>query len=272
MPELPEVETTCRSISDWAIGCRIAQVIRRRPNLRLPIPEDLDLKLRDQTLQSVFRRAKYILLRFERDTLLIHLGMSGSLRRAESHTPLKTHDHVDFVFNQGEVILRYHDPRRFGLIVWAGVDYDKHPLLSHLGIEPLTAEFSGAWLYRASRERETEIKLFLMDAHRVVGVGNIYASEALFRASIHPKTASTMLSRRRCERLSQSIKETLEEALRSGGSTLRDYVNGTGNPGSFQLELRVYGRTDQPCLKCGTLIRQMKQGQRSTFYCPQCQR
>jgi formamidopyrimidine-DNA glycosylase len=272
MPELPEVETTCRSIGAWALGRRIASVIRRRPNLRLPIPEDLENRLRNQSLQEVFRRAKYILLRFDRDTLLIHLGMSGSLRRAEVQTPLKTHDHVDFVFEGGEVILRYHDPRRFGIITWAGEPHQNHPLLVNLGIEPLDQAFNGTWLYQATRGRETDIKLFIMDAHRVVGVGNIYASEALFRAGIHPAVKSGRLSRQRCDRLCQSIRETLKEALRSGGSTLRDYVDGTGNPGAFQLELRVYGRTALPCLRCSSTIRQIKQGQRSTFYCPNCQR
>ncbi len=272
MPELPEVETTCRSISAWALGRRIDTVVCRRMHLRLPIPEDLDERLRHQSLVAVFRRAKYVLLRFDQDTLLIHLGMSGSLRRAEPHTPLKKHDHVDFIFDTGTVILRYHDPRRFGLIVWAGQNYQNHPLLATLGIEPLHPEFTGKWLYQATRNRETDIKLFLMDAHRLVGVGNIYASEALFRAGIHPITAAGKLSKTRCERLCLCVKETLEEALSSGGSTLRDYVDGTGNPGAFQLELKVYGRTDQPCLRCGTLIRQIKQGQRSTFYCPTCQR
>lgn len=272
MPELPEVETTCRSISAWAIGRRITKVIRRRPNLRLPIPEDLDSRLQNQTLRSVYRRAKYILLQFDQDTVLIHLGMSGSLRRALPSTPIKTHDHVDFVFDDDNVILRYHDPRRFGLIVWAGAEPDQHPLLSRLGIEPLLSDFTGNWLYQATRQRETEIKLFIMNAQHVVGVGNIYAAESLFRAGIDPRTSATQISRPRCTRLCQTIRETLQEALLSGGSTLRDYVDGTGNPGSFQLELKVYGRAGQPCFQCGALIRQVNQGQRSTFFCPKCQR
>jgi len=272
MPELPEVETTCRSTQAWAAGLRIAQVICRRPNLRLPIPQNLDERLRDQTLLSVSRRAKYILLNFEHDCVLIHLGMSGSLRRALPHTPIKTHDHVDFVFQGGEETLRYHDPRRFGLIVWGGSHPESHPLLTHLGVEPLNEEFSGSWLFQATRERDTEIKLFIMDAHRIVGVGNIYAAEALFRAGIHPRTPAKKLSRQRCQKLSEKIKETLEQALDSGGSTLRDYVDGTGNPGAFQFEHRVYAQAGKPCLVCGKLIRQIKQGQRSTFYCPKCQR
>lgn len=272
MPELPEVETTRRSICAWALNQPIRQVVSRRSTLRLPIPDDLHQRLQGQSLQSVSRRAKYLLLNFDRDTVLIHLGMSGSLRRAYSDTPLRTHDHVDFVFENGDCMLRYHDPRRFGLIVWAGQTPETHPLLARLGVEPLESVFNGNWLYQATRKRQTDIKLFLMDPHWVVGVGNIYASEALFRAGIHPRVAAGKLSRPRCDRLAQCVKDTLNEALDSGGSTLRDYVDGTGNPGAFQLELKVYGRGQLPCLCCSSEIRQIKQGQRSTFYCPTCQR
>ncbi len=271
MPELPEVETTRRSLLAMT-GQRVHGVIVRQSSLRQPVPDELPALLKDSILQQIRRRAKYLLLDFDAGCLIVHLGMSGSLRRVEAGTPLRIHDHVDLQFAPGEPLLRYHDPRRFGLILWGGQTPLTHPLLSRLGLEPLEDAFTGAWLHQASRERKTPIKVFLMDPSQVVGIGNIYASEALFRAGIAPQRPAGSLSRAACLRLRDAVRTTLQEALDSGGSTLRDYVDGSGASGWFQLELRVYGRADAPCLTCGTPIRQQRQAQRSTFWCPRCQR
>jgi formamidopyrimidine-DNA glycosylase len=272
MPELPEVETTRRSLAQDFSGQRLTAVQVRQPKLRQPVPHDLALTLIGQPLLGLRRRAKYLLLDFPSGSLIVHLGMSGSLRRVALGTALRTHDHVDLEFGGAGLVLRYHDPRRFGLIVWGGRQPENHPLLAGLGLEPLEQGFTSTWLHQASRNRKTPLKIFLMDPSHVVGIGNIYAAESLFRAGLSPAREAGSLSRPACVRLCSAIRETLQESLDAGGSTLRDYVDGGGVPGEFQLRLRVYGRGGEPCLRCGTLIRHTRQAQRSTFHCPRCQR
>jgi len=270
MPELPEVETTRRGLLPL-LGQTVQSATVRNGALRWPVPENLSHVLGGQRLLELQRRAKYILARFDRGSLLLHLGMSGRLcLLAKAELPGK-HDHVDILFDSGAV-LRLRDPRRFGAVLWVAGDPLQHPLLKELGPEPLEVDFDGAYLYRETRSRSAPIKNVIMDAHLVVGVGNIYASESLFRAGISPKTAANKLSRPRCERLVQEIKSTLQEALQAGGSSLRDFFGADGNPGYFQQQYFVYGRTGQPCRVCGTPIKTMRQGQRSTFYCSLCQR
>ncbi|MCX9155564.1 bifunctional DNA-formamidopyrimidine glycosylase/DNA-(apurinic or apyrimidinic site) lyase [Niveibacterium sp. 24ML] len=269
MPELPEVETTCRGIAPHVEGRTVTSVIVRDARMRRPVPHSLALELPGEQIERVQRRGKYLLLQAQRGTLLIHLGMSGNLRVIESTAPPRKHDHVDIVF--GTRALRYHDPRRFGVVDWWIGPIEAHPLVAPLGIEPLAAAFDGAWLYRATRGRRSAIKLFLMDAHTIVGVGNIYASESLFRAGIRPGTQTGRLSLARCEKLVAAVKETLLAAIQAGGSTLRDFVGSDGAPGYFQHEAYVYGRAGSPCRRCGGPIRQTTLGQRSTFWCPKCQ-
>ncbi len=271
MPELPEVETTRRGIAPHLQDRRITKVVIRNAQLRWPIPADLPALLRDQTVQAVQRRAKYLLLRFAHGTLILHLGMSGSLRILPQGTPAAKHDHFDLVLDNGK-LLRLRDPRRFGAVLWHSGDLATHPLLAHLGPEPLEDGFDGDTLYRATRKRSAAIKLVIMDNHVVVGVGNIYANEALFRAGIKPQLAAGKLSRPRCARLAQTIKEVLREAIAQGGSTLRDFIHSDGSSGYFQQHYFVYGRAGEPCKRCGTPIKQIKQGQRSSFYCAACQR
>ena len=270
MPELPEVEVTRRGLSESLPGLTVASAQVRERRLRQPVPADLDAILRGQCLLRIDRRGKYLLLRFERGTLLVHLGMSGGLRLLPADAPPRKHDHVDIRF--GSRIMRYHDPRRFGLLLWLSGSEDRHPLLDKLGIEPLGGQFSGAWLYSATRERRCAIKLLLMDSQVLVGVGNIYASESLFRAGIRPRTAARRLTRAQCERLASAIRETLEAALSAGGSTLRDFCSTDGEPGYFQQSCFVYDRAGQPCRICRTPIRALRLGQRSTYYCPVCQK
>lgn len=269
MPELPEVETTRRGLLPL-LGQTVRAVSVRNPALRWPVPAHLPQILTGQQLQQLQRRAKYILARFERGTLLLHLGMSGRLCLLPHMEPPGKHDHLDLDFDRGAV-LRLRDPRRFGAALWLEGDPAQHPLLSQLGPEPLDDGFDAAQLYRATRTRQAAIKQVLMDSHVVVGVGNIYASEALFRAGIDPRLAASRLSRPRCDRLVAAIKSTLNDALAAGGSSLRDFFGADGNPGYFQQSYFVYGRTGQPCRSCGTPIRTLRQGQRSTFYCPACQ-
>ena len=271
MPELPEVEVTRRGIAPHLTGRRIAGVTVRNPNLRWPVPHHLGRTLAGLEIHQVTRRAKYLLLDCGEGTLILHLGMSGSLRLLPASTPPQKHDHFDLKLDDG-TLLRLTDPRRFGAILWASGDVLRHPLLAQLGPEPLTAAFDGNVLHARTRGRSASIKEVLMNSHIVVGVGNIYASEALFRAGINPKIAAGRIGISRCEKLVQAVKETLKLAIKAGGSSLRDYVNSDGNPGYFQQQYWVYDRTGQPCRKCGTLIRQIKQGQRSSFYCPHCQK
>jgi formamidopyrimidine-DNA glycosylase len=271
MPELPEVEVTRRGIEPYLMGQRIAGITVRNSNLRWPIPGHLERTLVGLEVRQVARRAKYLLLDCGEGTLILHLGMSGSLRILSAGIPPQKHDHFDLELESGTV-LRLTDPRRFGAILWTSDDILDHPLLAQLGPEPLTLEFDGDVLYARTRGRGSSIKEVLMNSHVVVGIGNIYASEALFHASINPKTAAGRISMGRCENLAQALKETLKLAIKAGGSSLRDYVNSDGKAGYFQQQYWVYDRTGDLCRKCGTIIRQIKQGQRSSFYCPHCQK
>lgn len=270
MPELPEVEITRRGIEPWFAGRRASAVVIRNAALRYPVPADLPARLAGARLAGVRRRGKYLLFGFDTGTLIVHLGMSGSLRRVSADAPVRRHDHVDIVF--GAEAMRYHDPRRFGAMVWAGAAAEAHPLIAGLGLEPLGADFTGAWLHDLTRRRTTPIKQLLMDARLIVGVGNIYASESLFRAGIRPTARAGGLSRRRCERLAQAVRDVLEAAIDAGGSSLRDFVHADGAPGEFQTRYFVYGRAGEPCRVCAGPIRQSRMGQRSTFHCPRCQR
>ncbi len=271
MPELPEVETTRAGIAPTLLGHRVREVILRRRRLRWPITRGFEAAIRGHTVRSVERRAKYILIGFDTGTAILHLGMSGSLRVLDAKAPLLTHDHWDIVLDSGRA-LRFHDPRRFGSLLFTREDPAAHPLLARLAPEPLGAAFDADYLYRASRRRKLAVKLFIMNAHIVVGVGNIYASESLFRAGIPPRRAAGRLTRAQVSRLVAAIKEVLSEAVRIGGTTLRDYVNADGAPGYFSQKLFVYERGGEPCRRCGSLVRHAVQGQRSTYWCPTCQK
>jgi formamidopyrimidine-DNA glycosylase len=271
MPELPEVETTLRGIAPHLQGARVQETVVRHAQLRWPIPAELPALLREREILALQRRAKYLLIAFEHGTLILHLGMSGSLRILPHGTPPEKHDHFDLALNNGK-LMRLRDPRRFGAVLWHEGDITAHPLLSRLGPEPLSEAFDADYLYRATRTRNVAIKLALMDNHLVVGVGNIYANEALFRAGIRPLLPAGKLSRARCAALVQNVQEVLRAAIEKGGSTLRDFIHSDGSSGYFQQHYFVYGRGNEACLRCGTPVRIIKQGQRSTFYCPQCQR
>ena len=270
MPALPEVETTRRGLLPALPGLTIGAVVARRTALRYPLPRNLGRLLAGQTLHGIDRRGKYLLFRFDRGTLIVHLGMSGSLRLVPAEEPPGRHDHLDLVF--GDKALRLRDPRRFGAVLWTKDDAAGHPLIASLGIEPLSEDFSGSWLHAATRGRDKPIKLFLMDSHAIVGVGNIYASESLFRAGIGPGTPAGRLSLMRCMRLANAVRATLEAALAAGGSTLRDFIHSDGASGWFQQTHYVYGREGEPCRVCGAKVRALRLGQRSTFHCPRCQR
>lgn len=271
MPELPEVETTRRGIAPHLIGQRVQRVVVRNARLRWPIPEDLDVRLSGQHIVSVERRAKYLLIGAEVGTLISHLGMSGSLRMVAAGTPVAKHDHVDIELESG-LVLRYTDPRRFGAMLWSTEPPLQHKLLQKLGPEPLLDDFSVNHLYECSRGRSMPIKPFIMDNAVVVGVGNIYASEALFAAGIDPRREAGSVSKARYAKLTAEIKRILAAAIEQGGTTLRDFVGGDGKPGYFQQKLFVYGRTGQPCLSCGSELRDVKLGQRASVYCAKCQR
>lgn len=270
MPELPEVETTRRGIEPALTGHRVVGLVVRERRLRWPIAGMLGRRLRGATVRGVGRRAKYLLIRFDAGTAIVHLGMSGSLRVLPAGTAPLAHDHWDLVLSSG-LMLRYHDPRRFGCLLWTAADPVRHALLRKLAPEPLSDDFDGEYLYRASRRRRVAIKLLIMNSHVVVGVGNIYASEALFRARIRPTRAAGRLTRAEARALAQSIREVLSEAIATGGTTLRDYVNADGIPGYFRQKLFVYERGGEPCRLCGAKVRQLVQGQRSTYYCAACQ-
>jgi formamidopyrimidine-DNA glycosylase len=253
------------------VGRRIARVIVRDRRLRWPIAKGLETALRKQTVRRVDRRAKYLLIQLDGGTLIVHLGMSGSLRMLKATQPPRAHDHWDIVLDSGEA-LRFHDPRRFGSLIWTRKDPLLHPLLAKLAPEPLGAEFDAEYLYRATRKRAVAIKHLIMNSQIVVGVGNIYASEALFRARIAPRRAARRITRAEAHALVQSIKEVLAEAVEIGGTTLRDYVNAEGTPGYFAQKLFVYERAREPCRVCKSPIKQFTQGQRSTYWCAVCQR
>ncbi|MFK7955935.1 MAG: bifunctional DNA-formamidopyrimidine glycosylase/DNA-(apurinic or apyrimidinic site) lyase [Lysobacterales bacterium] len=271
MPELPEVETTRRGIAPYICHQRVVDVVVRQPRLRWPIPADLGQLWVGQTVNRVDRRAKYLLLASDGGTAIIHLGMSGSLRILTHAQPPGSHDHVDVTFTSGSV-LRLTDPRRFGALLWTCAPVQEHPLLRALGPEPLSADFSPNHLFDASRGRRGAVKNFIMDGHVVVGVGNIYASEALYRAGIHPLRAAGRVSKVRYHRLQQCIRDTLSAAIEAGGTTLRDFVDGDGQPGYFGQSLAVYGRGGEPCPGCQKPISQRVIGQRASFYCSACQR
>lgn len=270
MPELPEVETTRRGIAPRLEGVRVAGVTVHDRRLRWPVSAGLESRLTGAVIEAVERRAKYLLLRTQRGTAIAHLGMSGSMRFVGPESGLRKHDHVEFRMDSG-AILRFNDPRRFGCLLWTDADPSEHPLLAGLGPEPLGEQFTGPYLHRQSSGRRVAIKQHIMNAGIVVGVGNIYASESLFRAGIHPLRAAGRISFARMELLVTAIRHVLNESIRFGGTTLRDFYSGEGKPGYFRNELRVYDRADQPCVNCGTPIRQRVVGQRSTFYCVRCQ-
>ncbi len=271
MPELPEVETTLRGIAPHLAKQVVTDVIVRSPQLRWPIPDNLPSLLCGHVIRHLHRRAKYLLISFDHGTLILHLGMSGSLRILTTATPPDKHDHFEVALSNGAT-MRLRDPRRFGAVLWHQGEVNNHPLLCKLGPEPLLANFNGEYLFGATRKRSAAIKLLIMDSHIVVGVGNIYANEALFRAGIKPQLPAGKVSRLRCDKLVNEIRSTLNESIKLGGSSLRDYVDSDGKQGYFQQHYWVYGRANEACKKCGTLIRQIKQGQRSSFYCPTCQK
>ena len=270
MPELPEVETTCRGIAPHMLEQTISRIIVRNRQLRWPIPTMLGKKLQGEKIASIYRRGKYILLQVSHGTTLFHLGMSGSLRLVDENEAAEKHDHFDLVLTNG-LCLRLRDPRRFGSILWAGKEPLQHKLLKSLGPEPLEEDFTASYLHAKSRQRKQCVKTFIMDSHIVVGVGNIYASESLFRCGIHPSRAAGRVSKLRYESLVKMIKQVLNEAIQKGGTTLRDFVNGSGEPGYFAQKLNVYGREGEACRVCKKPIRQITLAQRSTFYCLVCQ-
>ncbi len=270
MPELPEVETTRRGIQPFIENQTITKMVVRHRGLRWPIPEDLESIVQHQTVHSIERRAKYLLLHCDKGTLIIHLGMSGRLRVLDSDNNINKHDHVDILFNNGYV-LRYTDTRRFGAILWTDESYESHALIAHLGPEPLSDAFDSNYLYQRAKGRTSPIKTFIMNGEVVVGVGNIYANEALFMAGIHPSIPANKVSKKKLSELVDAIKQVLEKALLAGGTTLRDFRKSDGNPGYFAQELNVYGREGQSCLRCQTSISSIRQAQRATYFCSQCQ-
>lgn len=275
MPELPEVETTKRGLSPAIVGKKLINAEIFNPNLRWKIPDFLPQMIVGRTIATINRRAKYLLFEFDHGAMMIHLGMSGSLRVSSQKSTKKKHDHVIFSL-EGGIFLHYHDPRRFGSILWldralSGELMD-HPLLSNLGPEPLEKGFTGKHLYEQSRGKNTPIKLFLMNNAIVVGIGNIYANESLFLSGIHPKRAAGRISLSRYDELAKQAKYVLRKAINQGGTTLRDFVNGTGEPGYFAQSLHVYDRADKACTTCSAPIRKITLGQRASYYCPTCQR
>ncbi len=273
MPELPEVETTRRAIAPMLTNARLQQLVVRQRQLRWPIPPGLEQELAGIRFDRVGRRGKYLLLQSDRGTLMIHLGMSGSLRIVPKESPHGPHDHFDLILD-GKLLLRYHDPRRFGSLLWTTAAVEQHPLLRQLGLEPVgtgTIDTLAEQLYQRSRGRQRSIKSHIMDHHVVTGVGNIYACEALFLSAIHPGTRCGRISRSRYQRLAGAIREVLQRAIEQGGTTLQDFYHSDGKPGYFQLQLAVYDRAGEPCPHCGAMIRQIRQNQRSTWYCGRCQ-
>ncbi|QPK65084.1 bifunctional DNA-formamidopyrimidine glycosylase/DNA-(apurinic or apyrimidinic site) lyase [Methylomonas sp. LL1] len=270
MPELPEVETTCRGIAPHIQGKVFQQIIVRQPQLRWPVSDGLAATLAGLSLSRVSRRGKYLLLATEPGTLILHLGMSGNLRITGLGQEIGKHDHVDFVFNDGTV-LRFNDPRKFGAVLWTDTPVEQHPLLAGLGPEPLSDAFGADYLFSHSRNRRAPIKNLIMDSHLVVGVGNIYASESLFLAGLHPNRPAGDIGLADCQRLAEAIKTVLQRAIEQGGTTLRDFTNAEGKPGYFQQSLSVYGRKGLSCLKCAEPIQQVKIGQRASYFCKVCQ-
>lgn len=267
MPELPEVETTRRGILPYLEHQTIIKLEVRNPNLRWPVPESLS-QIMPQRVQSVQRRGKYIIIELASGAILVHLGMSGSMRVLDKNESIGKHDHVDFVMQ--DKVIRFNDPRRFGSVLWSD-EWTQHSLISHLGPEPLSDLFSAEYLYKKSRKRKASIKQFVMDSHVVVGVGNIYANEALFLAGIHPCRAAGRISQQRYQKLVDEIKQVLTSAITQGGTTLRDFVGGDGKPGYFQQKLFVYGRAGHECKRCKKPLEEVRQNGRSTVFCAICQ-
>jgi len=273
MPELPEVETTRRELEPRLVGRRVERVVVREPRLRWPVPPELAARLEGRRISGLARRAKYLLASACEGggTALIHLGMSGSLRLTSSGDPAGRHDHVDWRFDDGQC-LRYHDPRRFGAMLWWEGAPARHPLLSRLGPEPFTDAFHGGWLHERSRGRRAAVKSFLMDGRIVAGVGNIYANEALFEAGIHPARPAGRISRERYERLADAVRRILSRSIGAGGTSFRDYVHTDGGLGRYQNRVMAYDRAGEPGIRCGASLRGRPIGQRSTVWCPRCQR
>jgi len=269
MPELPEVETSRRGIEPWIVDRMITNVIVRDRRLRWPVPRGIENRLQGRTIDSVGRRAKYLLINTNGGTAIVHLGMTGNVFIVDSGAPSGVHDHFDIELDSGKA-LRFRDPRRFGSFLFSRQPFE-HPLLSKLGPEPLGREFGGEYLWRKSRGRKVSIKQFIMNAQVVVGVGNIYASESLFLAGINPQRAAGRIARQRYERLADAIRDVLARAIQAGGTTLRDFYGGDGEPGYFRCELEVYDREGEHCRACNTIIRAIVQGQRTTYYCKICQ-
>jgi formamidopyrimidine-DNA glycosylase len=270
MPELPEVETTRKGIEPYLQGQTIGKFIVREHRLRWPIEKHLTKTLIDQEIQQVARRGKYLLLHCTHGALIIHLGMSGSLRILQSTIRPNKHDHVDIIMSNN-ICLRYTDPRRFGCVLWTEENLALHPLLKDLGPEPLTDEFTGEYLFTRSKNKKIPIKTFLMDSKIVVGVGNIYANEALFAAKIHPQRSANQISKPQYVRLISAVKTILTKAIAIGGTTLRDFSGSDGKPGYFSQQLKVYGRGGKPCYGCKANLQEIRLGQRTTVFCPQCQ-
>ncbi len=270
VPELPEVETACRGITPHLLGRCVTAVAVREPRLRWPVPAALVRELPGQRISAVRRRGKYLLLEAASGTVILHLGMSGSLRLTALGAPPGPHDHVDLVIG-GAVCLRLRDPRRFGALLWTREPPERHPLLATLGPEPWDAEFTGAYLYRRARGRRIAVRNFIMDSGIVAGLGNIYANEALYAAGIRPTRPAGRISQCRYERLGAAIRDVLERAIREGGTTLRDFADTTGKPGYFAHSLQVYARSGEACGRCGAPLHQERLGQRSAYYCRRCQ-
>ena len=269
MPELPEVETSRRGIAPWVLNQQVSGVVVRDRRLRWPVPGIIERALPGQVIQSLTRRAKYLLFETSAGTAMLHLGMSGSLRIIDAQEPAGKHDHVDIQFDSGKA-LRFRDPRRFGCLLWSH-EPREHNLLRNLGPEPLSEEFDGNYLWRKARGRRVSIKQFIMNSSIVVGVGNIYASESLYLAGIHPKRRADRISSVRMVKLADAIKFVLQKAIEAGGTTLRDFHGGDGEPGYFRQKLEVYGRDSEPCRRCDRPVSVVVLGQRSTFYCKGCQ-
>ena len=269
MPELPEVEVCRLGISPHVLDQKVTKVVVRQRQLRWPIPEEIDTIV-GSSVQSVDRRSKYLMLRFDSGTVLIHLGMSGTIRVIDTNTPVAKHDHVDLVFAHGKA-LRLNDPRRFGAVLWLANHQDENGILSKLGPEPLSDDFNGEYLIAKAQKRNVPIKTFLMNNQVVVGVGNIYANEALFRAGILPTSKASQIVPERLMILTDIIKDILAQAIEQGGTTLKDFTQADGRPGYFAQKLNVYGRAGQPCITCGTTLKEIRQSNRSSVYCEQCQ-
>lgn len=270
MPELPEVETVRRGIQPYVLGQTVTEVIIRQPQLRWPVPRNIKNLLPGQTVRSLTRRGKYLLLHFDHGTLLLHLGMSGRLRILPEPVAAGKHDHADIVI-AGSHWLRFTDPRRFGAILWTPDNPLLHPLLADMGPEPLSDNFDNQHLYALSRGKKAPVKAFIMDSKTVAGVGNIYATEALFLAGIRPQTHAGKISLAQYQKLTETIRMVLKSAIRKGGTTLKDFTQSDGSPGYFSIDLLVYGRGGEPCVRCKTTLKSLRTGQRSSVYCPVCQ-